>query len=207
MGTAERKEREKAELKEQILNAAKKILLKSGKEGLTIRKIAADIEYSPATIYLYFQDKDQILHELMEMGFMLMNKGMVHAFAEKDPVKRIREIGRAYVRFGIENKDWYDIMFNSDEPMKHMQKCCEDWDEGMAMFHFLTMTCKEAIDKHQLRSLNEQVLALQLWSCVHGLVNLTLTDRLKIVDHDEPGILIEQVLDSMMECLFKESLK
>lgn len=105
MGTQERKDRERAELKEQILEAAKKILLKSGKKGLSIRKIATMIEYSPATIYLYFEDKDQILHELMEMGFMLMTKYMVSAYAEKDPVSRIREIGRAYVSFALENRD------------------------------------------------------------------------------------------------------
>lgn len=202
MGSQERKDREKAELKEHILEAAKKILLKSGKKALSIRKIAGMIEYSPATIYLYFHDKDQILHELMEMGFMRMNKYMVSAFAEKDPVLRIREIGAAYVKFAMENRDWYDIMFNSDEPMKHMEKCRTDWDEGMAMFNFLSMTCQEAITKMKVKNLDPQIVALHLWSCVHGLVNLAITERIHIVESENPEKLIGEVLDSVMSCMF-----
>ncbi|MBK6362281.1 MAG: TetR/AcrR family transcriptional regulator [Saprospiraceae bacterium] len=204
MGSSERKEREKAELKELILDTSKRLLLKFGKHGLSVRKIAKEIEYSPATIYLHFKDKDEILHELMEMGFMLMNKYMVPAFAEKDPSKRIYEIGRAYIKFGLEQADWYDLMFNSDEPMKHVEKCREDWDEGMALFNFLTITCNEAIEKYSLKGYDAQIIALQLWSVVHGLVNLALTDRLGIVQPSDQKILIDKVLDSTIHCLFKK---
>ncbi len=203
MGLAERKEREKEELKELILNASKKILLREGQEGLSIRKIAAAIEYSPATIYLYYKDKDAILHELMEMGFMLMNKYMVSAFAEQDPVERIHAIGAAYVKFGLENKDWYDLMFNSDKPMKHIEKCMEDWNEGMAMFNFLTMTCSEAIQKLKLKGLEDRILALHLWSLVHGLVNLAMTDRLDIVEKNNSKVLINKTLESVLKTIFK----
>ncbi|MBK9736102.1 MAG: TetR/AcrR family transcriptional regulator [Saprospiraceae bacterium] len=203
MGLAERKERDKAELKELILEAAKKILLKSGQEGLSIRKIATIIEYSPATIYLYFKDKDEILHELMEMGFMLMNKYMVHAYGEQDAVKRIHSIGNAYVKFGLENKDWYDLMFNSEKPMRHIEKCMEDWDEGMAMFNFLTITCKEAIQQLKLDHMEERILALQLWSCVHGLVNLAQSERLEIVARNQSKELVSKTLDMMLISIFR----
>ncbi len=204
MGLVERKEREKVELKELILDAAKKILLKNGQEGLSIRKIATTVEYSPATIYLYFKDKDEILHELMEMGFMLMNKYMVMAYGETDPVKRIHSIGNAYVKFGLENKDWYDLMFNSDKPMKHIEKCMEDWDEGMAMFNFLAITCREAIQQLGLNHLEDRILALQLWSCVHGLVNLAQSERLEIVERNQTKELISKTLDSMLVSIFKK---
>ena len=123
MGLAERKEREKVELKSQILDAARTLLLSHGQDGLSIRKIAEVIEYSPATIYLYFSDKDDILHELMEIGFGVMNEYMKNAYTETDPVQRIYKIGHAYITFGLENKDWYELMFNSDKPMKHIEKC------------------------------------------------------------------------------------
>jgi len=202
LGLAERKEREKLELKELILNASKKILLKYGKEGLSIRKIATAIEYSPATIYLYYKDKDEILHELMEVGFVKMNAYMTEAFTESNPVQRIYKIGHAYILFGLENKDWYDLMFNSDKPMKHIEKCCEDWDQGMAMFEFLTNTCKEAIESVQLKNLNERILALQLWACVHGLVNLAQSERLEIVERNQTKELISKTLDSMLISIF-----
>lgn len=202
MGLAERKEREKAELKEMILQAAKKLMLKHGQEGLSIRKIANDIEYSPATIYLYFKDKDEILHELMELGFLKMNKYMTAAFAEGDAVQRIYLIGEAYINFGLENKDWYDLMFSSDKPMKHIEKCREDWDQGMMMFDFLANTCKEAIDRLSLKSQDERILALQLWSCVHGLVMLAHSERIEIVEPNQKETLIKKTLDSMLVSIF-----
>ncbi|MBP8725451.1 MAG: TetR/AcrR family transcriptional regulator [Saprospiraceae bacterium] len=203
MGLSERKEREKAELKELILDAAKRILLKNGKEGLSIRKIAHAIEYSPATIYLYFPDKDAILHELMEIGFGLMSKYLVPAFAEQDPVQRIHSIGKAYAKFGMENKDWYDLMFNSEKPMKHIEKCAEEWDQGMAMFNFLTASCKQAIDLLGLKGIDERILALHFWSTVHGLVNLAHSDRLEIIERNQTRQLIDRTLEAAMASIFR----
>jgi AcrR family transcriptional regulator len=202
LGSAERKEREKAELKELILTASKKILLSEGQEGLSIRKIAKAIEYSPATIYLYYTDKDAILHELMEIGFEMMNKYMSGAFTEADPIKRIHETGHAYVKFGLENKDWYHLMFNSDKPMKHIEKCKEDWDQGMSMFQFLVDSCSEALNMMGGSKLDPKILALQLWSCVHGLVNLAQTERLEIVETDQTHELISKTLESMLISVF-----
>lgn len=203
MGLTERKEREKIELKNLILEASRKILLANGQDGLSIRKIADEVEYSPATIYLYFADKDAILHELMEMGFGVMNEYMMDSYAEKDPIKRIHTIGHAYIRFGLENKDWYELMFNSDKPMKHIEKCCEDWDQGMAMFAFLTQTCKEALNQLEIQDVESDILALHLWSSVHGLVNLYLTERLEIVQRNNSSELVTKTLDAIIKTVFR----
>lgn len=204
MGLAERKEREKLELKNLILDAARKIMLEHGQEGMSIRKIADGIEYSPATIYLYFEDKDAILHELMEMGFGVMKQYMLETFTILDPTERIHAVGKAYIKFGLENKDWYSLMFNSDKPMKHIEKCCEHWDQGMALFEFLTNTCHEAIVKLKMVNVEDKYLALHLWSSVHGLVNLALTERLEIVQEGSNEEMISKTLDSIMHSIFRK---
>ncbi|MEZ4910081.1 MAG: TetR/AcrR family transcriptional regulator [Saprospiraceae bacterium] len=204
MGLSERKEREKLELRQLILDAARKIMLDNGQDGMSIRKIADAIEYSPATIYLYFADKDAILHELMQMGFGVMGKYMTEAYQISDPVDRIHAVGKAYIQFGLENKDWYELMFNSDKPMKHIEKCSEDWDQGSALFGFLTKTCKEAIDMYQIQNVDENFLALHLWSSVHGLVNLALTERLDIVQKGNNEELISQTLDVIIPSIFRK---
>jgi AcrR family transcriptional regulator len=203
LGLAERKERERADLKQLILSSAKKLLTTLGHDGLSIRKIATDIEYSPTTIYLYFKDKDEILHELMESGFVVMNKYMSKAFQEEDATQRILKTGHAYLEFGMKNKDWYDIMFNSDKPMKHIQECQEDWDQGMAMFQTIVNTCAEALPASKNANLDPKIVALQLWSCVHGLVNLANSDRLEIVEQNQKETLIAQTLEVMWKSLFK----
>ena len=57
MGVQERRAREKENIREEILDAARTLFVKEGYENVSIRKIAAKIEYAPGTIYLYFEDK------------------------------------------------------------------------------------------------------------------------------------------------------
>lgn len=202
MGVAQRKEREKLELRDLILEASKGILLKSGKEGLSIRKIAAEIEYSPATIYLYYTDKDAILHDLMERGFEQLGHYMLPCWSESDPGKRIWMIGQAYVRFAMDHKDWYDLMFNSASPMKHIEKCKEDWDAGVQMFDTLVETCRLYVETSHRKHLKPEILALQLWASVHGLVNLAQTERLDIVRSGDASDLILETLESIYLSIF-----
>ena len=69
MSVADRKEREKEEMKARILEAAKKLFLENGFEKTSIRNIAEEIEYSPGTIYLYFKDKNDLLFALHQQAF------------------------------------------------------------------------------------------------------------------------------------------
>ena len=58
MGVKERKERDREEMRETILKSAHQLFVDKGFEDVSIRNIAEAIEYSPATIYLYFKDKN-----------------------------------------------------------------------------------------------------------------------------------------------------
>lgn len=64
MGIKERRNGEKAEMKQRIMDAAIGIINQDGYENLSIRKIASKIEYSPTTIYLYYKDKAQIVTDM-----------------------------------------------------------------------------------------------------------------------------------------------
>lgn len=198
MGTTERKEREKLELKDQILFAAKQIMAAEGQEKLSIRKIAALIEYSPGTIYLYFKDKDEIIFELTQMGFQLLTQTMHENLKITDPLLRLRTIGADYIHFGLTNPDWYELMFNSHQPIKHLERCQAEWRDGYQLFETLVATSQEIITTYSLTSLNPRVLALMLWSTVHGLVNLAQSQRLEMVEKNAASMLIEQTLDTIL---------
>ena len=66
MGIKERRDRERQELKQAILEAAREIAAREGWQAVTIRKVADRIEYSPPTIYEHFANKEAILIELEE---------------------------------------------------------------------------------------------------------------------------------------------
>lgn len=84
MGIKERKEREKDELRQKILDAAAEILISQGIEKCTIRKVASSVEYSPRTVYLYFKDKDHLLREIIEKGFEISVNQMSETREEFD---------------------------------------------------------------------------------------------------------------------------
>ena len=67
MGTKERREREKEDMRNAILEAAAKIIVAEGYDKLSMRKIADAIDYSPTTIYLYYKDKAQIIEDISMM--------------------------------------------------------------------------------------------------------------------------------------------
>ena len=69
MGTQERRNREKESLRQEILDAARRLFLKNGFQNVSMRQIAEKIEYSPTTIYLYFKDKSALFRSICEETF------------------------------------------------------------------------------------------------------------------------------------------
>jgi AcrR family transcriptional regulator len=61
VGVQERRVRQKPLVRQEILDAARDILASEGYEGLSMRKVARRIDYSPTAIYLHFKDRDDLV--------------------------------------------------------------------------------------------------------------------------------------------------
>src|SRR5215471_18517819 len=107
MGVRERRTREKRELKQQILDAARELFVREGYESVSMRKIAEKIEYSPATIYTYFQDKDEILDCLCAETFLHLHQHKLAAIHEMngDTLEALKKGMETYIRFGLDHPD------------------------------------------------------------------------------------------------------
>src|SRR4051812_38459262 len=108
MTIANRKERQKEELKTKILQAARELFMERGFDETSIRTIAERIEYSPTTIYLYFKDKDDIFHALHGEGFTILNQYFKSLAHVSEPFERLKAICSAYINFAIDNGEYYD---------------------------------------------------------------------------------------------------
>lgn len=73
MGIAERRLREKARRRETILKAARKLVVKHGVEGMSMSQLAAATELNKATLYLYFQDKDDLIDAIVYEGLVALD--------------------------------------------------------------------------------------------------------------------------------------
>jgi AcrR family transcriptional regulator len=108
MGVRERRERERKELRQAILDAAREIAAAEGWPAVTIRRVAEKIEYSPPVIYEHFHSKEQIVVEMLREGFREMLAQMRAALAaHSDPIEGMLALGRAYWEFAVAHPEMH----------------------------------------------------------------------------------------------------
>src|SRR6478752_4038981 len=102
MGVKERRDRERTQIREKILDAALDVFASEGVEGVTMRALADAIEYSAPVIYTHFRDKDAIIQELCYRQLRSLAK-LFASFGALDPVERLRQVGYVYVDFAVDH--------------------------------------------------------------------------------------------------------
>lgn len=181
MGTAQRREREKQELRGRILDAARELFIEQGFEAVTMRKIAERIEYSPTAIYFHFRDKQALLRELCDADFGALAGEFRNIAAVADPVERLREIGRAYVGFALACPNHYRLMFMTPKPagMSAADSRIARGNPEEDAYAFLRATVAEAIGAGRLRpDLHDADLVSQMvWAGTHGVVSLQIAKK------------------------------
>lgn len=175
MGSRERRERDRNELRQRILDEAQRIITEEGFPGLTMRKLAERIEYSPAAIYLHFRSREEIAQELAETGFAKLLEGLLAAKAQSDTVKRLEAMGQAYVRFGLENAETYRLIFLGDAAYMSAAFGKQDAEGAAAKaWGVLVGAAGELLKRGRVKGKTPEAVAQLLWATLHGIVSLHL---------------------------------
>jgi AcrR family transcriptional regulator len=175
MGVTERRERQKLALRQEILTAARELFVKEGYENVSMRRIAEKIEYSPTTIYLYFRDKDELLHEMCDETFALLTRKLNKIMAAQgDPVEKLRSGLRAYVEFGLKHPNHYYTTF------MHESKKCGEADQyegstGAEAFQILVRGVTGCVQARRFREADVVAISQSLWLVIHGITSLLIT--------------------------------
>jgi len=210
MGIVERRERERLETREKILDAARELFVSEGYEGVSMRKVAQKIEYSPTAIYVHFQDKEQLFLELCHSDYRRLAESFGQLAQIADPVERLRRIGFAYMEFGIENPNHYRMMFMTSHPPladdateKKMGKGNPEEDA----YEFLCQTVQEALDAGAFRPelTDADLIAQTLWAGVHGVVSLQIAKcQDDWVTWSSLKDRADLIIQGLMQCLLKQ---
>lgn len=180
MGIQERKSREREELRGRIIEAATQLFREESYAAVSMRKIAKRIEYSVGTLYLYYRDKDELFLAVQEAAFERAFAYMKKASVARQPIERLRELGRLYISFGLRNPDLYRLMFMMEHPMQALEDS-EGWRSGIKLHQLLSDIVVECIKEGQLReNADPAMTSFLFWSLVHGMVSLKVTERLDI---------------------------
>jgi AcrR family transcriptional regulator len=202
MGIEDRKQREREERQGLILDAAKRLFVERGFEATSMRAIAEAIEYSPATIYLYYKDKNALIHDLHTEGFMRMNKDMAVLQHVRDPFEKLVAMGRAYVQFALENPDYYELMFITHKPLQGLEKP-EEWKMGALTFENLISVVAQCQAAGRFEGKDPIRLSFLIWSCVHGICALKCCRRIEIIQDIPHEELIADALEYFNDFLAK----
>ncbi len=201
MGVSDRREREKEEMRKRILDSAKKLFLEFGFEKTSIRNIAEDIEYSPATIYLYFKDKNELLFELHQESFKEFAKAFVKVAEIEDPFERLTELGREYLAFAFGNPEMYELMFLLSAPIETLEMRDCVWEDGLNVFSSLEALVADCKAAGYFKDAEVSELSMMIWSTVHGLCTIYLRKRTNMFDESERLGKIEGGFRSFIEIL------
>jgi AcrR family transcriptional regulator len=200
MGIKQRKDREREEMKKVILDAAIRVSVDEGFEKVSIRKIAEMIEYSPGTIYLYFRNRDEILFELHNIAFRKFYEEQLTTAGIENPWERLREHGKVYIRFALDNPDLYELMFIVQAPGNEIE-INQSWNAGMKTFEYLKQNIQECIDHGYLLGKDANVMSIAMWSFCHGLVSLFLRKRMAMVPKEYIRPVLFDAFDTMLNNL------
>ena len=179
MGTIERRDRERLETRTKIMDAARDLFAREGYEAVSMRRIADAIEYSPTAIYVHFKDKQDLLMSICRADFGVFGHMLGELQSVADPVERIRRMGHAYIRFGVQHPNHYRLMFMTkvDYPEGAVADDPSHGNVDADGYALLKHSCTQAIEQGRVRSefRDPDLLAQTFWSAVHGVASLQIT--------------------------------
>lgn len=175
MGIAERKLRQKEEVRAGILKSAWEIVTEEGWQALSIRKIAEAIEYSVPVIYDHFANKEAILHELTKQGFQILNQELLKAKKRStSPEKQIEAMAYSYWEFAFDHKAYYQVMYGLGMPS------CETISQihELGTFTELVMqSIKDLIASGKNPNTDAFLKLHTFWSMLHGLISINMMNN------------------------------
>jgi AcrR family transcriptional regulator len=176
MGIIERKEREKEQRREEILDAAEKVFFEKGLAAATMDEIAEIAELGKSTLYLYYKSKEDLyLAVTMRGGEHLYAMLKEAALTNEPSVKRVWNMGEAYLAFFNQYRHYFRMYYFLENSQLHsqvspeMSEQCAMKDEKI--WGVVVQTIQQAIDEGFLKAdVNPMQAAVMFWSNCNGLM-------------------------------------
>jgi len=180
MGVTERKEREKEQRRNAILEAAEKVFLARGVENTTMDEVAALAEFSKGTLYLYFKDKNDLFHGVIARALVTLYNLFASAVEkEKRGIDKIKALGMAYYEFYKNEPDYFNMLLHQDlnpldpaslDDFPSIKYCSE---VGGKIFALMQDCLRAGIADGSIRSdLDPVKMSLILWGHSSGILHL-----------------------------------
>jgi len=193
-------ERRKRKVRDKIIKAAEQVFAAEGEAGLSMRRLAECIDYSPAAIYKYFSSKDELLSTIREQFFeRLMEKlNPLIDGAEYDKQNFCTGL-KAYVQTGVEYPHHYLMAFAALDKAPP--------DEGTLQYDaavLLESMIEALVEQGVFRPVKAKLAAKSVWASLHGMTGLMacLPDFPESFDEEPGTVSREELLDFHIDQIF-----
>lgn len=169
-----------SDLRRTILDRTRHLLVEEGYNNLSMRKIARAVGCSATSIYLHFENKDALFHALIDEGFARLNEAVQDtAAAHADPVGRLEALSRRYVDFGLDNPEYYEVMFML-HPERMARYPAEKYRRARRNLELFAEALEAGAAAGQFDVDDPAVAASVLWASLHGATSLLLARRMDV---------------------------
>ncbi|PEN14026.1 TetR family transcriptional regulator [Longibacter salinarum] len=175
------KNAQNGDLRRLILDTARHLLVQDGYSNLSMRRIASEIDYSATSIYLYFDNKDMLLHALIDEGMNQLFDALstIAKQHQSAPIDRLEALCDGFISFGLDNPEYYEIMFQL-RPERMERYPPEKYREARRNLDFFRMTLAEGASAGVFDVVDPRVCASSVWASLHGTVSLLLAERVDV---------------------------
>ena len=179
MSSTGRRNPDRERTRGKILAAARELIVTEGYEAVSMRKIAAEVEYTAMALYRHFADKESLLRALCLEDFRTLRHAMDAIVGDPDPVARLGRMGLAYVDFAVTYPHQYRLLFMTPLPREaHVETVVAEHPE-VDCYAWLRDTVREAVAAGRFRpGLDDaDVISQTFWAGLHGIVSLQIVMR------------------------------
>jgi len=196
-------------VRERILDCALQILEKNGYESLSMAKLGSKMNMTAANIYNYYASKDELLIAIHKKTYAMLHTKMRNAVNAADtPLQRFRNMIDAFVEFGTQNVNVYDVMFN--RPIKQYsdyigtaleEVSSDEFHSSLQALDFVVGIVRDYLKTSpDLNPDDAKFLTIQNISAMHGIISL---HNSRVLDQivDEPELVLKTVINNMMRMI------
>ncbi|MGA6135540.1 TetR/AcrR family transcriptional regulator [Acinetobacter sp. TUM15071] len=128
-----------------IIQAARDLFAAHGYEGVSMRKIAAQADCLPATLYTLFPSKRQLLHHIWEVIFLDLMLELEECYNNSPESERLEKLCTAQVDFWLNRpNDCRAIFLIEDHPQNAEEHYFVDASQAVPQLEIYTRAIKEA---------------------------------------------------------------
>ncbi|KAA3653471.1 MAG: TetR family transcriptional regulator [Calditrichaeota bacterium] len=203
MGIAERKEREREQKRNDIIDAAERLFFSKGFGNTTMDEVAKEAEFSKGTLYLYFKSKEDLYLAITIRGLALLEESFRKAIQiGRTGLEKVKNIGEAYLEFASKYPDYFNAMIYYESNELDLQdaesnaQACEM--QGMKTLQVVVEAVMIGMQDGSIRDdLDPMLVATVLWGNSTGIITITTLRGEHL--REQHGMNIEDVVATSFE--------